>query len=72
MTKTFSFACVHFCVAFAVGYLMTGSLAVGGAVALVEPLCNTFAYHLHEKAWARFNQRKAIEAAQPVSGAVCC
>lgn len=54
MTKTFSFACVHFCVAFAVGYLMTGSLAVGGAVALVEPLCNTFAYHLHEKAWARF------------------
>ncbi|HRQ81933.1 MAG TPA: DUF2061 domain-containing protein, partial [Azospirillaceae bacterium] len=26
MTKTFSFACVHFCVAFAVGYLMTGSV----------------------------------------------
>ncbi len=72
MTKTFSFACVHFCVAFAVGYLMTGSLAVGGAVALVEPLCNTFAYHLHEKAWARFSQRKATATEQPVSGAVCC
>ena len=57
MSKTISFACVHFCVAFVVGYLMTGSVAVGGAVALVEPLCNTFAYHLHEKAWARFGRR---------------
>lgn len=57
MTKTFSFACVHFTVAFTVGYLLTGSIAVGGTVALVEPLCNTFAYHLHEKVWAWLGRR---------------
>ncbi len=56
MIKTFTFACVHFTVAFTVAYLLTGSVVVGGAVALVEPLCNTVAYHLHEKAWQRFGR----------------
>lgn len=59
MAKTLSFACVHFAVAFTLGYLMTGSIAVGGAVALVEPLCNTVAFHLHEKAWAWLRERRA-------------
>jgi len=57
MTKTLTFACVHFAVAFTVAYLLTGSVAVGGVVAVVEPLCNTVAYHLHEKAWRRFGRR---------------
>ncbi|MBB3268123.1 putative membrane protein [Azospirillum sp. OGB3] len=69
MTKTFSFACIHFTVAFTVGYLMTGSIAVGGALALVEPLCNTVAYHLHERAWAAHEHRKAQAAqAEPADG----
>jgi uncharacterized membrane protein len=59
MTKTISFACVHFAVAFTVAYVLTGSVAVGGLVALVEPLCNTVAYHLHEKAWGSFGRRLA-------------
>lgn len=53
MTKTLSFGAVHMAVAFSVAYVMTGSLAVGGAVALVEPLCNTVAYFFHEKLWER-------------------
>jgi uncharacterized membrane protein len=53
MTKTMSFAAVHFTVAFTVAYLMSGSLLVGGAIALVEPVVNTVAYHLHEKVWKR-------------------
>ena len=57
MTKTLSFAAVHFAVAFTVGYVMTGSIVVGGLLALVEPACNTVAYHLHEKAWARWGRR---------------
>lgn len=52
MTKTFSFAAVHMSVAFAVGWAMTGSIWVGGALALVEPACNTVAYHFHERFWA--------------------
>lgn len=58
MRKTLSFAAVHFCVAFAVGYAMTGSVWVGGALALIEPACNTVAFHLHEKVWKRLEQRK--------------
>lgn len=54
MRKTLSFAIVHFLVAFSVGWLLTGSLVVGGALALVEPLANTFAFHFHEKAWRRW------------------
>lgn len=62
MSKTLSFACVHFTVAFGVGYLMTGSVAVGGAVALVEPLCNTVAFHLHETVWTRLRERRTAMA----------
>lgn len=61
MSKTISFAAVHFTVAFSVGYLMTGSLLVGGAIALVEPAINTVAYYLHELFWSR-KQRLADEA----------
>jgi uncharacterized membrane protein len=57
MAKTVSFAAVHFSVAFSVGYVMTGSVAVGGAIALVEPAVNTVAYFFHEKVWERFASR---------------
>ena len=59
MRKTLSFASVHFTVAFSVGYLMTGSPWVGGALALVEPAVNTVAFHLHEKLWAHLQRRRA-------------
>jgi len=61
MSKTVSFAAVHFSVAFGVGYVMTGSVLVGGAIALVEPFVNTIAYHIHEKVWNRIQRaRKAV------------
>ncbi|MDQ3617427.1 MAG: DUF2061 domain-containing protein [Pseudomonadota bacterium] len=59
MRKTLSFAVVHFIVAFTIGYLMTGSIVVGGMLALIEPACNTVAFHLHEKVWARIDRRDA-------------
>ena len=62
MTKTLSFAAVHFTVAFTVAYLMTGSVLVGGAIALVEPAINTVAYHIHEQVWTRLRQVKANPA----------
>lgn len=62
MKKTMSFAAIHFTVAFTLGYLFTGSLLVGGAMALVEPACNTVAFHLHEKAWKRREQRAPADA----------
>ena len=68
--KTFTFAIMHMGVAFAVVYLMTGSLALGGAVAMVEPAVNTIAYFFHEKVWDRFGlggsrQNQSTQATQP-------
>ena len=63
MAKTLSFAAVHMGVAFGVGYVMTGSAAVGGALALVEPMVNTVAYFFHEKVWERIRFRRAAMAA---------
>jgi uncharacterized membrane protein len=59
MTKTFTFAVVHFTVAFTVAYLLSGSFLVGGAIALVEPMINTLAYFFHEKVWERIRARRS-------------
>ena len=59
MTKTFSFAILHFSVAFSIGWLMTGNWLVGGAIAVVEPACNTVVFHFHEKVWKRIEARRA-------------
>lgn len=56
MIKTLSFATVHFTVAFTVGYLISGSVLVGGTIALVEPAINTVAYYFHEQIWNRIKQ----------------
>jgi uncharacterized membrane protein len=58
MKKTLSFAVVHFSIAFSLGYLVTGSVWLGGALAVLEPTLNTIAYHVHEHLW----QRKAARA----------
>ena len=54
MLKTATFAVMHISIAFTIVYLMTGDLMVGGAVALVEPLCNSVAYFFHERLWERW------------------
>ena len=53
MIKTLTFAVMHFCVAFAVTFLITGDVLIGGAVALIEPAINTVGYYFHEKVWQR-------------------
>ena len=67
MLKTLSFAAVHFTVAFTVGYLLTGSVVVGGAMALVEPAINTVAYYFHEKVWARAAVRQRVAPRRPLN-----
>jgi len=48
---------LHMGVAFVVAYAFTGSLAVGGAAAVVEPICNVTLMPLHDKVWAHFRKR---------------
>lgn len=62
LAKTATFAAVHFMVAFLVAYALTGSVAISGTLALVEPLANTLAYHLHELAWQRLRARRGAVA----------
>ena len=69
MTKTLTFALVHFGVAFAVGYALTGSVVIGGLLALVEPAVNTVAFHFHELAWQRVERRRASRDGQPATRA---
>jgi uncharacterized membrane protein len=62
MAKTATFAAVHFTVAFSVGYARTGSVLIGGTMALVEPTINTVAFYFHELGWKKFAEHKAVIA----------
>ena len=66
LAKTATFAVIHFSVAFSVAYLLTGSAAIASALALLEPLANTVAYLLHERAWARLTPQSATAPATTV------
>ncbi|UHD17713.1 DUF2061 domain-containing protein [Thiocapsa bogorovii] len=59
MAKTITFAILHMTVAFSVAYLLSGSLLVGGAIALVEPAINTVVYFFHEQVWEHIRQKRA-------------
>lgn len=53
LSKTLSFLVLHLLVGFTVAYLFTGSLALAGGIALVEPLVNAVVFFFHERAWER-------------------
>ncbi len=59
LTKTATFAALHFTVGFTVTYLFTGSVAIATGVALVEPMVNTVVFFFHERAWKRAEGRTA-------------
>jgi uncharacterized membrane protein len=63
IVKTMTFACVHFIVAFSIAYLLTGSIAISSALALIEPMANTVAYYFHERMWRRLHLRKQASGA---------
>lgn len=60
MTKTLTFAVMHFSIAFMVTYLITGSAVLGGAIAFIEPAVNTVAFYFHEKIWKTSELRAAV------------
>ncbi len=57
--KTLTFLALHLLVGFTVAYLFTGSLAVAGGIALVEPMVNAVVFFFHERAWQR-DRRPAV------------
>lgn len=68
LSKTMTFAALHFVVGFTVSYAFTGSLAIAGGIALVEPLVNTVVFYFHERAWRRAGRsEEPLPAPTPVS-----
>ena len=67
MKKTLTFAVLHFTVAFTVAYLLTGSLLVGGLMALLEPTINTVAFYFHEKVWKRIENEEALKTIKVIN-----
>lgn len=64
--KTVTYGLMHFVVAVAVAYAVSGSWAVALGVGVLEPLVQTGAYHIHEKLWARAGgPREAARRAAP-------
>jgi len=47
---------LHAAVAFSVMYVATGSAAMGGIAAFLEPVCNVLILPLHDRLWERLEQ----------------
>lgn len=62
LAKTISYLALHLLVGFSVAYLFTGSVAISGGIALVEPLANAVVFFFHEKAWRRWSARRPVPA----------
>lgn len=55
--KTASQLATHMGIAFAIMYGLTGSVAFGGASAMIEPVCNVALLPLHQRLWAYWQAR---------------
>lgn len=51
MSKSLAFGALHVGIAFSVGFALTGSVAIAGAITLVEPLVNTVAHYFFDRWW---------------------
>jgi len=56
LVKTLTYLSIHLTIGFSVAYVLTGSVAIAGGIALIEPVINAVAFFFHEKAW-RFDWR---------------
>lgn len=61
LLKTLTYLTVHLTIGFSVAYAFTGSLALAGGIALIEPCINAAAFFFHEKAWKRAERKAAID-----------
>lgn len=64
LIKTGTYLTIHLTVGFTVAYLMTGSVALAGGIALVEPVINAVAFFFHEQAWKKIQARPPREGAR--------
>ena len=65
MAKSATFGVMHLGIAFGVSYALTGSVAIAGAITLVEPVVNTVAHYVFDRWWARREQRRQAQPFAP-------
>lgn len=55
--KTFTYCLMHFTVAIAVAFIISGNWAIALSIGIVEPLVQTAFFNMHERSWnkARLN-----------------
>ncbi|MBJ7500790.1 MAG: DUF2061 domain-containing protein [Sphingopyxis sp.] len=63
LIKTFTYLSIHLTIGFSVAYVLTGSVALAGGIAIIEPCINAVAFFFHEKAWKRIGARRKLLAA---------
>lgn len=63
--KTLTYGLTHMVVAMVVVFALTGDWRAALAVGLIEPVAQTVAYVLHERAWARAERQRAASSASP-------
>ncbi|MDZ3830765.1 MAG: DUF2061 domain-containing protein [Sphingopyxis sp.] len=63
IAKTLTYLILHLTIGFSVAYALTGSLALAGGIAIIEPCINAVAFFLHEKAWQRAGIRQRLHIA---------
>lgn len=68
LAKTLTYLCIHLTIGFTVAYLMTGSVALAGGIAIIEPCCNAVAFFFHERAWQRWGGAAPSEPVEALSG----
>ncbi|MCE2926283.1 MAG: DUF2061 domain-containing protein [Rickettsiales bacterium] len=49
--KTLTYCLMHFAVAIAVAYAISGSWEIALAIGIIEPLVQTFFFNMHERGW---------------------
>ncbi|MCW5635651.1 MAG: DUF2061 domain-containing protein [Rubrivivax sp.] len=62
MAKSTVFGVIHLGVSFAIGFAVTGSVAIAGAITLIEPVANTVAHYFFDRWWARRSARNGGSA----------
>ncbi len=59
MAKSATFGVMHLGIAFGVSFALTGSVAIAGAITLLEPLINTVAHYFFDRWWDRRDKPQA-------------
>jgi uncharacterized membrane protein len=64
MAKSATFGVMHLGIAFGVSFTLTGSVAIAGAITVVEPMVNTVAHYFFDRWWDR-RQGALLQGAAP-------